>query len=158
MAAALALLCQGSADCCDRGPVLIAVDDFEACEDPLCGWRSVSGVAERTATFHAGEHGLRLEGGTRIEKDWAPDDAPQAVTELDLLVDCTREARLVLVNPDGADANVDVGNRDDHERVLERLPVAVIDEPSTVILEARGDGGCLVDDFRLTSTRASRCE
>lgn len=157
VAVAVAVLCQGSADCCDEAPVLLDVDDFEACEEELCGWRVAGGTPERTVTFAEGEHGLRLDGGTRIEKDWGPDDAPRAVTELDALVDCTPDARLVLVSPGGASSNVAVG-RGRHGRVLERMSVAVIDEPSTVILEARGDGSCLVDDFRRTSTRASRCQ
>lgn len=43
--------------------------DFESCAGgPTCGWQALQGSASRVESLTAGEHGLRLEGGTQVEQ------------------------------------------------------------------------------------------
>jgi hypothetical protein len=67
VASVTALLAVGAGCDCDTGRAAVYWESFEdACGEMPCGWEQVEGRAQRVSTYHAGEHGLRLERGAIV--------------------------------------------------------------------------------------------
>jgi hypothetical protein len=85
---------------CDPGVPEVFHEGFENwCGDMPCGWTLVAGSAEIASTYHAGEHGVALEAGSRMSYNLADlplSPEPEAVDAILVLARCDVPCEVVL--------------------------------------------------------------